>query len=310
MLRGLQVPAWGWLVLVMLLLVGPLFYVGLSGAYMKRNRERYYRLKAILSDVSHPSASKKQHVETLWDCKKDMSEREKYHEERERTMLDAMAALLAAKVTHKSENAIAAKNRREEIPEQLYYYYRVVADRPWIGTVCEVGFNAGQSFLAFLMANSAIRYISWTNNNGNLPWSDAMADFVNYTFPSHMTFIKGDHSQTVPRFRAEEEAFTGCDVIIADERHEGEAPYEDLNNLIALAKTGAVVLLDDLMKQYADVKLTWERIIGIENKVRELECIAPLGFVDRNWCRGLVIKGGYPAHPKNEELGLLPVIKS
>jgi len=229
----------------------------------------------------------------------------------EKLMLAGAASLLSARVyeiAEKKEGVFQGMGHIGEAMPEFHWFYLTAKNRTeWVKTVCEVGFNAGHSALAFLIANPELKYIAF--DTMTLKWTIPMIKYMNDAFGDRITPVPGFSAQSVPEWKPPE-GFTGCDVISADGKHNDPEPYIDVVNMAKHAKTGAVVLADDWSDNFPDVKKAWQRFKD-EGLVHEVGCfvsgLRPGGFA-KNWCHGVLKKGGYPAHPNNldaKELGLI-----
>ena len=136
---------------------------------------------------------------------------------------------------------------------------RAVAALPGVRTVCEVGFNAGHSSLAWLSASddTSVFAFDWARNQGfGIPYTPIAADFVSAAFPGRFLLVAGSSQRTIPAFRkmvlgvssADEEAEDGgiCNVVFVDGGHEEEDAAADLRNTARLVnKSHHVLIMDD-----------------------------------------------------------------
>lgn len=223
-------------------------------------------------------------------------------------MLQVVSDLVSGQVFRKMGNrgVFQAMGHIGEAPPQFHYYYAVARDNPWATTVCEVGFNAGHSFMAFMLGNPKISYISF--DTGGLGWTEEMIAVMQEAFPGRLTYVKGESESTVAKYTGGEGGgsnFAGCDIVSADGLHHGLFSYMDMMDLRKISKKGAIVLLDDWSTQFPDVKASWERITVNEGIVQQIRCVVSgmsVGGYEKNWCHGFYNDAPFPPHPDNPHL--------
>jgi predicted O-methyltransferase YrrM len=116
---------------------------------------------------------------------------------------------------------------------------------PHDGTICEIGFNAGHSAIAYLSANPKARIISFDLGHHSYSWK-ALQVLQQYYPDASLQLIIGDSARSVPDFIKLHQDVK-CDLIFIDGGHTYEQAMTDLNNMKALANPqGHVVIIDDV----------------------------------------------------------------
>jgi len=140
---------------------------------------------------------------------------------------------------------IAAKGFRiregSASPEELLYLAGT-AQRSGARRVAEVGFNAGFSSTAFLMADPHVDVVSF--DIGVHDYVPLAKSLVDERFPGRHTLIYGDSRATVPKFARG--AMAPFDLLFVDGGHEYETALCDLRNMRSLAHASSVLILDDV----------------------------------------------------------------
>lgn len=117
--------------------------------------------------------------------------------------------------------------------------------------VAEVGFNAGLSARAFLMANPYVSVVSFdlceTRSGPATRVSKAMID---KEFPGRHTLVCGDSTVTVPEY-ARDNPDIRFDVVFIDGGHDYQTAKADITNMRALSTPETVVIMDDLVPWFA-----------------------------------------------------------
>ena len=119
-----------------------------------------------------------------------------------------------------------------DVPRENLLFLNIINRTQFIRTVCEVGFNAGHSSLAWLTGNRNTHVYSFDANFHK--YSPLMAKYINKTFPGRFNIIWGDSKKTIPAFTKKHPGFT-CDLIWIDGGHDYPEIKADLRNLRALA---------------------------------------------------------------------------
>jgi predicted O-methyltransferase YrrM len=116
---------------------------------------------------------------------------------------------------------------------------------PSNGTLCEIGFNAGHSAIAYLSANPKARIISFDIGHHSYSWK-ALQVLQHYYPDASIQLVIGDSARSVPDF-IKLNPHVKCDLIFIDGGHTYEQAMADLTNMKALANPqGHVVIIDDV----------------------------------------------------------------
>jgi predicted O-methyltransferase YrrM len=126
---------------------------------------------------------------------------------------------------------------------------------PLDGTICEIGFNAGHSAIAYLSANPKARIISFDLGHHLYSWK--ALEVLQQTYPdATIQLVIGDSARSVPDF-IKLHPHIKCDLIFIDGGHTYEQAMTDLKNMKALANpAGHVVIIDDV-SMTAAVQQAW-----------------------------------------------------
>lgn len=116
------------------------------------------------------------------------------------------------------------------------------AQAPDVRTICETGFNGGQSSLLWLLANPRARVLSFDILEH--PYAVRGAQFLHERFPSRFHLTAGDSTKTLPAFAAAHPDVR-CDLILVDGGHTYEIASADIRNFAAMAGPGSTVIVDD-----------------------------------------------------------------
>lgn len=108
-------------------------------------------------------------------------------------------------------------------------------------TICETGFNGGDSALRFLSQTEAHVFEFDLCEHG---YTRPSAEFLNKKFPDRLHLNCGNSKLTLPEFRKKSPEVK-CDVVIIDGGHDLEVAVSDLQNLAMMAHEHALVVMDD-----------------------------------------------------------------
>ena len=121
-----------------------------------------------------------------------------------------------------------------------FYYW--LARRPWVKTICEIGFNGGHSTLQWLAASDDVVVHSF--DIAHYPYVLPMAAYINQTFPGRFHLYIGDSTKTVPHF-SKTHRDVKCDVLVVDGAHKYKIALADVRNMRAMANRNHNVLIFD-----------------------------------------------------------------
>ena len=88
---------------------------------------------------------------------------------------------------------------------QVNLFFDVMNGSPGISTVCEVGFNAGHSALAWLEGMPHVNVVSF--DLGAHQYVTAAYEVLNDMYPNRLTLLLGDSAETIPMFIAKNPDF-------------------------------------------------------------------------------------------------------
>jgi len=153
--------------------------------------------------------------------------------------------------------------------------YIQLAREDFVNTVCETGFNAGQSALIWLLANPKAKLYSF--DLGQYGYTQAAAKFMAEKFPGRFTFVAGNSVESLPKFIVDHPEVR-CDLTIVDGGHTVEVATADLLNFAALASPVSRVVVDDTPCQVSwcmGPNVAWAN--GLQNKLVRQVRSTPMG---------------------------------
>jgi hypothetical protein len=128
--------------------------------------------------------------------------------------------------------------------------YISLAQLPQVNTICEIGFNAGQSAALWLRANpNATVYMfdlfehKYGRHNEEFLRRKGK-DHGLSDVPNRLITINGSSLDTVPRFRREH-GNVACDLLSVDGGHFGDVPLQDMLNMREMANRDFHILVVD-----------------------------------------------------------------
>jgi hypothetical protein len=146
--------------------------------------------------------------------------------------------------------------------------------------VCQVGFNAGHSAIAFLLARPNVELVSFDLLEH--PYGRPAEAFVATAFPGRHRVFAGPSNRTLLEF-AMAHPEERCDLAFVDGAHTEEAAFEDLMLMSLLAPT---VVMDDVgcQSNFCDGPAkAWQRMQDA-GRIREHLCEDDIGGA--RWCFG------------------------
>jgi predicted O-methyltransferase YrrM len=112
--------------------------------------------------------------------------------------------------------------------------------------VAEIGFNVGFSSIAFLESSPEVTVVSFELDQR--PAVELAKRFVDERYPGRHDMIIGNSVETVP---AHAESHGGpYDLVFVDGGHEYETARADIANGARIAKSGALIVVDDVIPWY------------------------------------------------------------
>lgn len=148
--------------------------------------------------------------------------------------------------------------------------------------VCEIGFSAGGSALAFLQAN---RYLQVTSFDvGAHDTVRPARDWLQSRYPGRLTVILGRSQQTVPAC-----SWMPCDVVFIDGGHDYEDARADLANVLRFCAPGSDIVMDDIRPEVphgVGPSRAWNEAVtaGVIRQVELVRDVTPGSR--RVWARG------------------------
>lgn len=126
--------------------------------------------------------------------------------------------------------------------------YVALARLPEVNTICEIGFNKGNSAMLWLRANPKAKVIMfdlWQSGEKNQCGLDTILAETTLEARERLTLVKGSSLLSVPNFRKEHPEVK-CDLLSVDGGHSLAVASADIHNMMSLAnKDFHILLLDD-----------------------------------------------------------------
>jgi len=120
--------------------------------------------------------------------------------------------------------------------------YISLAQESFVKTICETGFNGGQSSLLWLLANPQAKLYSF--DLADYEYTRVAGEWMKKKFPDRFTLTAGNSVVTVPAF-AEARPDVKCDLIVVDGGHDEVVAKADVAHFAALAAPVNRVVVDD-----------------------------------------------------------------
>jgi predicted O-methyltransferase YrrM len=127
--------------------------------------------------------------------------------------------------------------------EQGDWFRDILERNAAITRVIEVGFNAGHSSCVFLSARDDVTVLSF--DLGLHGYVTRAKQYIDKTFPGRHTLVIGDSRQTLPAYHATHPAEV-FDLAFIDGGHEYDVARADLRNILPMAHSSALIVMDDL----------------------------------------------------------------
>lgn len=155
--------------------------------------------------------------------------------------LDGWLQKLHAHLEEKGVAVLGANGSAQADRLQMRAVYDSLAQEPWVKTVCETGFNAGDSALRFLVLSDAKVY---DFDLGGLNYTKVAAAFLQEHFPGRLHVTWGDSTTMLPKFHKSRPEVK-CDLAIVDGGHTHYVALADLKNFHPMVPEKHVLFLDD-----------------------------------------------------------------
>lgn len=155
--------------------------------------------------------------------------------------LDSWLQKLHAHLEENGVSALGANGSAGPDREQMRTVLDSLAQEPWIKTVCETGFNQGDTALRFLVLSDAQVY---DFDLGTLNYTKVAAEFLQENFPGRLHLTWGDSTHTLPAFH-ESRPSVSCDLAIVDGGHSHHVARADIRNFSPMVPEQHVLFVDD-----------------------------------------------------------------
>lgn len=162
---------------------------------------------------------------------------------------------------HTPRNAIGVLmkqmfDRVQQASAGMYEGGASLAQVEWLGNlartagatrIAEIGFNVGFSSIGFLESSPEVRLVSFELDSR--PCVKAAKEFIDERYPGRHELIIGDSRHTLPEYAASGKA-DFFDLVFVDGGHEYDVSISDIRNSHSVARSGALVVVDDLTPWY------------------------------------------------------------
>ena len=156
-----------------------------------------------------------------------------------------------------------------------------------VGTICEIGFNAGHSAVLWLEGTQA-RVIEF--DLMALPYSHASRQYIEKRYPGRASFHIGDSDTTVAQHveRVRNGTVLPCDLWLIDGDH-GIHARADFLHALGASRGGTIVIADDAGIRFPYVRKYWRSHVAIGSIVeRGCTSTRAQGGAEKSWCVGVV----------------------
>ena len=144
-----------------------------------------------------------------------------------------------------SKQVNATEGHVGSIESQQKEIIAILNDNKHISKIMEVGFNAGHSAELFLLNSTAYVHSFDIGHHFN-QYLKYGKIYINNKFPNRHTLVFGDSTETLPRFKNNNNI--KFDLIFIDGGHSYEVAYADLINCRNLAHSETILIMDDIVK--------------------------------------------------------------
>ena len=121
---------------------------------------------------------------------------------------------------------------------KLTLTYQELARQDFVHTVCEIGFNVGQSAISWLTTKPDLELISF--DIGTRPFTKHMGDVLQKKYPGRFKLIIGDSKTAVLKWAAEHGK--KCDILSIDGDHTYAGVIQDLLHMKVLAAQRNIIV--------------------------------------------------------------------
>lgn len=179
-------------------------------------------------------------------------------------------AILSMEAEIEERGHIVYDGHTAHCPQKIKFFFQIMKNSPDVTQVCEIGFNAGHSALAFLHGLSNANVLSF--DLGVHEYVTVARDILQERYPGRLELVLGDSAETVPRYFAQN-PHKRCNIIFIDGSHLYEPVYVDMMNMLPVAnqKDGHILIMDDFgcTEPYCrNVRTAWYRMVH-EHRVQE-----------------------------------------
>jgi predicted O-methyltransferase YrrM len=164
-------------------------------------------------------------------------------------------------IFHTSQNSISAVMKQmfdhvQKASAGMYEGGASLAQVEWLRNlarktqatrIAEIGFNVGFSSIGFLESAPEVQLVSFELDLR--PCVRAAKEFIEDNYPGRHELIVGDSRDTLPEYAASGQADL-FDLVFVDGGHEYDVSISDIRNSHSMARSGALVIVDDLTPWY------------------------------------------------------------
>eukprot|EP01047_Picozoa_sp_COSAG01_P074801 COSAG01_NODE_12612_length_1711_cov_1.763027_1_plen_458_part_00 len=129
--------------------------------------------------------------------------------------------------------------------QTLKYLEKTLKHKSTNINLCETGFNAGHSALAFLLTRNDLNYYGFDIGT-EFSAAKSCSKRLSVLFPERVHLTWGDSLKSVPQYFQETNPSLKCDILHVDGLHTYDGVYFDLKNFHDHLSESAVILIDDM----------------------------------------------------------------
>ena len=125
--------------------------------------------------------------------------------------------------------------------------------------ICEIGFNAGHSFMLMLLGRDASPINATVFDIGHHKYTKPALECIKTNFPQvDFEYVEGDSTVIMPKWIESHPEFVGSyDVIHVDGGHSEHCIVNDMKNADTLLRSGGIMIIDDVyfahINRYVDL---------------------------------------------------------